>query len=149
MSTLSLTIRESLRYRGHSGQWSWLAHRISGLGILAFLSVHVWETAMATYNPAFYNWIVTVFKNPFFGVGEIFLVGAVLYHAFNGIRITLLDFKPEWWQYQAKTAKFVWALFLIIFIPLSIYLFIGIGNYCTELAEAGSSCWAFPAFPGQ
>ncbi|HID50809.1 MAG TPA: hypothetical protein EYP41_02075, partial [Anaerolineae bacterium] len=60
MSTLSLTIRESLRYRGHSGQWSWLAHRISGLGILAFLSVHVWETAMATYNPAFYNWIVTV-----------------------------------------------------------------------------------------
>ena len=148
MSTLSLTIRESLRYRGHSGQWSWLAHRISGLGILAFLSIHVWETAMANYNPAFYDWIVTVFKNPFFGVGEIFLVGAVLYHAFNGIRITILDFKPEWWKYQAKTAKFAWALFLIIFIPLGIYLFLAIGTYCTELAGAGSSCWAIPPFPG-
>jgi len=148
MSTLSLTIRESLRYRGHSGQWSWLAHRISGLGILAFLSIHVWETAMANYNPAIYDWIVTVFKIPVFGVGEIFLVGTVLYHAFNGIRITILDVKPEWWKHQAKTAKFAWALFLIIFVPLGIYLFLAIGTYCTELAEAGSSCWAFPPFPG-
>jgi len=148
MSTLSLTIRESLRYRGYSGQWSWLAHRISGLGILAFLAVHVWETAMATYNPAFYDWIVDVFKIPIFSVGEILLVGAVFYHAFNGIRITILDFKPEWWKYQAKSARFTWALFLIIYIPLAIYLFLAIGTYCNELAEAGRSCWAIPPYPG-
>lgn len=148
MSTLSLTLRESVRYRGRSGQISWMAHRLAGLGILAFLVIHVWEGTLANFNPAMYEWVITIFKIPLFGVGEIVLVGAVLYHAFNGIRVTILDFKPEWWKYQAKTAMFVWALFLIIFIPLSIYLFVGIGGYCSELAAEGASCWAIPPFPG-
>ncbi len=148
MSTLSLTIRESFRYRGHSGQFSWMAHRLAGLGILAFLVIHVWEGTLANFNPPMYTWVITLFKNPLFGAGEILLVGAVLYHAFNGIRITILDYKPEWWKYQAKTAIFVWALFLIIFIPLSIYLFIEIGTYCSELAAEGASCWTIPPFPG-
>ena len=47
MSSLILTVRESIRYRGRSGQYSWLAHRISGLAILFFLVIHVWDTANA------------------------------------------------------------------------------------------------------
>ncbi|MFQ5420129.1 MAG: succinate dehydrogenase, cytochrome b556 subunit, partial [Anaerolineae bacterium] len=94
MSNLVLTVRESVRYRGRGGHWSWIAHRLSGLGIIAFLVIHIWETAMANYNPKIYEWAIAVFKHPLLGVGEIVLMGAVLYHAFNGIRITILDFQP-------------------------------------------------------
>ena len=47
-------------------------------------------------------------------------MAAVLYHAMNGFRITLLDFKPEWWIYQKRSATIVWVLFFAIFIPISI-----------------------------
>jgi succinate dehydrogenase / fumarate reductase, cytochrome b subunit len=108
MSSFILTVRESIRYRGRSGHYSWLAHRVSGLGILAYLIIHVWETANATFAPDVYRWSLEVFKHPLFGVGEIFLIGALLFHALNGLRIALLDFKPEWWRHQRSSALVVW-----------------------------------------
>lgn len=143
MSTFMLTLREGVRYRGRSGHWSWIAHRLSGLAILSFLVIHVWDTANANYSPAVYEWSVELFKHPLFGIGEIGVMGAVLYHAFNGIRITLLDFKPEWWKYQHKSAMIVWGLFLITFIPIGLYMLIGIIDHCSH----GSACWAIPPFP--
>ena len=143
MSTLVLTIRESARYRGRSGHLSWIAHRISGLAILLFLVIHVWETANAYFYPELYAWSIAVFKYPPIAIGEIPLVGAVFYHAFNGTRISILDFKPEWWKYQQKTALIVWVLFAIIFIPIALFMLNEIVAHCGEL---GSACWHFPTF---
>lgn len=143
MTSFITTVRDTVRYRGRSGQWSWLAHRVSGLAILGFLVMHVWDTANAHFYPELYAWSLEVFKHPFFAVGEIFLMAAVLYHAFNGIRITLLDFKPEWWRYQQRSAVIVWVLFLVIFVPIGIYMF---SEFISRCSEAGAAaCWAFPA----
>lgn len=147
MSSFFLTVRESIRYRGRSGHYSWLAHRISGLGILAYLVVHVWETANATFAPAVYEWSLALFKHPLFGLGEIFLMAALLFHAFNGLRIALLDFKPQWWRYQRPTALLVWGLFALAFVPLGIYMLVGIVGYCGETTAWGSSCWGLPPYP--
>ena len=141
MSTLVLTIRESIRYRGRSGHWSWIAHRISGLAILLFLFIHVWETANVYWKPELYAWSIAVFKYPPIAVCGIPLVGAVFYHAFNGVRITLLDFKPEWWKYQQKSATIVWVLFAIVFIPIGLYMFSEIFSHCQSI---GAACWQFP-----
>ena len=73
-------------------------------------------------------------------------MAAVLYHAFNGIRITILDFKPEWWMHQQRSATIVWVIFFVLFIPIGIYMFSGIVGHCTELAAEGSTCWQIPAF---
>lgn len=145
MSSLILTLRESVRYRGHSGHWSWVAHRISGLAILLFLTIHVWDTANAHFYPELYEWSLALFKTPLFGLGEIGVMAAVLYHAFNGIRITLLDFKPEWWKYQQASATISWALFFVVFIPIGIFMFSGLLGHCSELAAEGASCWTLPA----
>ena len=143
-STLRLTIREAIRYRGLWGHWSWIAHRISGLAILTFLIVHVWDTANATFWPEAYSYTVEVFKWFPFSVGEIALMAAVLYHAFNGIRITLLDYKPEWWEYQQQSAMLVWGLFAVTYIPIAILMFSRTLEHCSTLAAEGGSCWAFP-----
>ena len=39
MSTnnLGLTLEQSVKYQGRFGQWAWIFHRISGLGVLLFL----------------------------------------------------------------------------------------------------------------
>ena len=144
ISGLRTTLVEGVRYRGNIGHWSWVAHRLTGLGILGFLTIHVWDTANATFAPHIYAWSIDVFKHPFFGVGEVAILGAVLYHAFNGLRITLLDFRPDWWHYQDRSARWVWAAFIIIFAPLGIYLLISIFTHCVDIANAGGSCWVLP-----
>lgn len=144
ISGLRTTLVEGVRYRGNIGHWSWVAHRLSGLGILGFLTIHVWDTANASFAPDVYSWTIDVFKHPFFGIGEIAVFGAVLYHAFNGIRITALDFKPEWWKHQVRSAYISWALFLLLFVPLAVYLLVGTVTHCQELAAEGASCWTLP-----
>lgn len=147
MSTFIPTLRESIRYRGRLGHYSWMAHRLSGLGILTYLIIHVWDTANATFAPQVYDWTVTLFKHPLFGFGEIMLMAALLFHAFNGLRIALLDFKPEWWAYQESSALLVWGLFAITFLPLAVYMLSGIINHCAEPPAWGASCWSLPPYP--
>lgn len=152
LANLQSTLTESLRYRGRSGHYSWLAHRLSGLGILAFLVIHAWDGGNLYYAPHLWAWSVNVFKQPLFGVGEIAIFLAVIYHAFNGIRITILDFKPEWWHMQARSATIVWVLFALIAIPATIYLGLGIVESCQHApvwewagqTVTGNSCWSFP-----
>ena len=74
-SSLGLTLREAVRYRGLWGHWSWIAHRLSGVGILLFLIIHVWDTANATFWPEAYSYTVELFKWLPFSIGEIGLGG--------------------------------------------------------------------------
>jgi succinate dehydrogenase / fumarate reductase cytochrome b subunit len=145
MASLALTLREAVRYRGRSGQISWIAHRISGLAILAFLVIHVWDTANAFFAPNIYAWSLALFKNPVFALGEVGVMAAILYHAMNGFRITILDFKPEWWIYQQRTAVVMWVLFFAVFLPISLLMLSGLYAHCGEMAAVGSSCWRIPS----
>ncbi|MEW5987499.1 MAG: succinate dehydrogenase, cytochrome b556 subunit [Chloroflexota bacterium] len=144
MSSFTSTVRETVRYRGRWGHWSWVAHRVSGLAVLSFLIIHVWDTANATFAPATYAYTVELFKWFPFSVGEIFLMAAVLYHAFNGIRVTILDFKPELWKHQQQSSLMVWLLFFVVFIPIGLFMFSRTLGHCRELAAVGASCWTFP-----
>lgn len=106
-------------YRGREGMWSWVAHRISGIAIFFFLLVHVLDTAMVRVSPETYNAIMQIYKNPIMGLGEAGLVAAILYHAFNGIRIILVDF----WSGGTKNHKamlwgvlILWAIFMAGFL---------------------------------
>jgi len=113
-----------------------VAHRISGLAILLFLTIHVWDTANAHFYPHLYEWFVDIFKWPPIAIGEIPLMAAVLYHAFNGIRISILDFKPELWKHQQRSTQITWGLFLIIFIPIAIVMFITMVQHWQHMGDA-------------
>ena len=147
MSSFLLTVRESIRYRGRLGHYSWLAHRISGLAILTYLIIHVWDTANANFNPQLYRWALDLFKHPLFGFGEIMLMAALLYHAYNGLRITVLDFKPELWLHKETSALIVWIVFFVTFLPIGVYMFAGIIEHCSGPTAWGGSCWTIPPLP--
>ena len=67
--------------------WSWVAHRVTGVLIFFFLFAHVLDTALVRVSPEDYNTVIDTYKNPIVGVLEVGLVAAVLFHAFNGLRI--------------------------------------------------------------
>lgn len=81
-------------YRGNEGMWSWVLHRISGIGIYFFLLVHVLDTSLIRVSPEAYNAVIATYKNPIMGLGEVALVGAVVFHALNGLRIIAVDAFP-------------------------------------------------------
>ena len=89
-------------YRGREGQWAWLLHRVTGVGIILFLFAHVVDTAVIGWGPEAYNRVLSVYHNPGVQLLELVLVGMVIYHAINGIRIMLLDFWPKASLYQAR-----------------------------------------------
>ncbi|MBN1966667.1 MAG: succinate dehydrogenase, cytochrome b556 subunit [Anaerolineae bacterium] len=123
MTSLVTTVTETLRYRGKLGQWSWAFHRVSGLGVLLFLVIHVIDTSWVYFFPELYEGAIRIYQTPLFTLGEFALVAAVVYHAFNGLRIVLFDYKPEWWQYQARAAQIVFLASAVVLVPVFVLMF--------------------------
>lgn len=109
-------------YRGGTGQWAWILHRLSGVGILLFLLVHILDTGLIAFGPRVYDRVVALYRLPLFRVGEVGLAAAVLYHALNGIRITLVDFFPEWGVHQRRLFFGVIGLFVSLFVPAAYWM---------------------------
>ena len=117
MTTLVTTVTETLRYRGKLGQWSWVLHRLAGLGTLLFLILHVIDTSWAAFYPNDYAQAIREYQSPLFTIGEFILIACVVYHAFNGLRVILFDYKPEWWSYQQRAGNFVFLATIVVLAP--------------------------------
>lgn len=87
-------------YRGTEGMWSWVLHRVTGMLLFLFLLVHVLDTSLVRISPEVYNEVIGAYKTPIMGLGEAGLVAALAFHAFNGIRIILVDFLAKGPRYQ-------------------------------------------------
>lgn len=99
--TTSRTPRGTL-YRGNEGMWSWVLHRVTGVAIFFFLLVHVLDTALIRVAPDAYDAVMSTYKNPIMGIGETVLVAAIVYHAFNGLRIIAVDIWPWATRHQRQ-----------------------------------------------
>ncbi len=106
-------------YRGREGQWSWLAHRVTGVGIILFLFAHVVDTALVGWGPNAYNRVVAVYHNPFVRLLELALVGMVIYHALNGVRIMVIDFWPRANDFNRQMIYGTTLLFGLGMIPIT------------------------------
>ena len=107
-------------YRGREGMWSWVLHRVTGVAIFFFLLVHVLDTALVRVSPEAYNAVIGTYQTPIMGLGETALVAAIVYHAFNGIRIILIDFWSKGVKYQKLMFWIViglWVITMLGFAP--------------------------------
>lgn len=121
MAALVASIYRGISYRGAEGQWAWILHRASGLGIVLFLYMHIVSIFIAAIGPGPYEWVhATLYTSPPAKVLEIFLGFGVLYHAFNGMRIIIIDFFPALGQYQRTIVRIELALVVIVLVPFAI-----------------------------
>jgi succinate dehydrogenase / fumarate reductase cytochrome b subunit len=107
-------------YRGREGMWSWVLHRITGVGIFFFLLVHILDTSLIRLSPEAYNAVIGVYKTPIMGLGEVALVAAIGLHALNGLRIIAIDFTGFGPRHQRAMFWIVivlWLLLLAGFVP--------------------------------
>jgi succinate dehydrogenase / fumarate reductase, cytochrome b subunit len=97
-------------YKGREGQWAFFLHRISGLAILAYLLIHTISIGSVILGEETYMAIHHAYENLFFRFGLIGVSGAVAYHAFNGLRIILMDFTTFGVNFQRQLWYVVLAL---------------------------------------
>lgn len=112
-----LSERVGTYYRGGRGQWSWALHRITGVGVILFLFVHIADTALVAAGPEIYNRVVRAYHAPVIRLLEIGLAAMVLFHALNGLRIILIDFFPRLADHHKVLFNFVVALYLVLMAP--------------------------------
>jgi len=119
MSTLKVPLEGSLTYRGREGQWAYLLHRLTGLGTLLFLTIHILDTSTVYFLPDLYEHAIAIYRLTPFMLGEIVLVFCVLYHGVNGLRVALFDLRPELWSEARQRSSFWWtiALSLAFWLP--------------------------------
>ena len=124
MRTLFITIRDTLRYKGREGQWLWVLHRISGLGVLFYLIIHVYDMSLAFFDVPVHEQMIALFKTPVFSVLELVLGALLIFHAINGVRVALLDLRPDLWTKQQLATRIALLITIVLLAPTLIIMII-------------------------
>lgn len=109
-------------YNGDTGQYAWLFHRMTGIGVLFFLLVHVIDIMLIGLGRDVYDHAVSFYGKWYIIPMEILLVGAVIYHALNGLRIVAIDF---WSEGTRRERQMFWVALIgaaVLTIPSAIII---------------------------
>jgi succinate dehydrogenase / fumarate reductase, cytochrome b subunit len=106
-------LKQGLRYKGGGPMLVWVLHRISGIGIALFVGLHI----LASFSSQMYGWdlaksVNALYESPAF---QIMVFFCALFHAINGLRITILDLWPKLIEYQREAIWVEWAVFIPVF----------------------------------
>jgi succinate dehydrogenase / fumarate reductase cytochrome b subunit len=105
----NVSLGTGLGYRGGGPMLTFVLHRIGGLGMAIFITMHILASFLGGKTGVFLN---TVYENWLF---QIFIFFCVLFHAINGLRITIVDLFPKLLVHQREAIWVEWAVFLPLF----------------------------------
>ena len=72
-------------------RYLYLGHRLSGLGLLAYMVLHIIETANRIRGEEAWAGLMALFASPPFKVIEYLLFAMAVFHALNGVRLMLTE----------------------------------------------------------
>jgi succinate dehydrogenase cytochrome b subunit len=111
-----------------TGFISFMFRRISGIVLVLYLFTHMWVIGSVNAGPEVFNARLELVQTPFFRLMEVLLLTAVVYHAFDGIRILIVDFFHVT-EYRKSLFYAMFAMFIIISIaggiPLILFMLEG------------------------
>ena len=115
-------------------RYLYLLHRITGLGLILFVIVHlIMTTVFRIQGQDIWESTMTLLHNPWFRFGEYLVVVAFSYHALNGLRLIIQELgfglgKPAPAIYPYKDSlrkKRPWtiAMIAVVTILAAVFLF--------------------------
>ena len=105
----NVSLATGLRYKGQGPMLTFVLHRIGGIGIAVFVGIHILASFVGgdvgkLLNDIYTNWLF-----------QIVVFFCALFHAINGLRITILDLFPKLIEHQREAIWVEWAVFLPIY----------------------------------
>jgi succinate dehydrogenase / fumarate reductase, cytochrome b subunit len=114
MNSKSYNNRLGLKGWLYAGRYSferylYLGHRVSGLGLIAYMVLHIVETANRMRGEEAWADLMALFASPPFRVVEYLLFALAVFHAMNGTRLLLVELgfflgKPQEPVYPYKSS---------------------------------------------
>jgi succinate dehydrogenase / fumarate reductase cytochrome b subunit len=113
---------KGVTYRGGGPMLTFLLHRITALGIILFVGIHILASfsMQQLIGDSVGTAINIVYESWWF---QIFVVFCVIFHTFNGLRITILDLFPKLLKFQREAIWLQWAIFIPLYALTVFVLF--------------------------
>jgi succinate dehydrogenase cytochrome b subunit len=108
-------------YRGKSGQWAFVGHRVSGFLVFFFLLLHIVDVSLAS-RPHLYDEVHAVYGNVLLRAFECGLLFALLFHSLNGLRVVIIDFFPRAVSRERRLLWGVLGLTIVAGVPGSLVI---------------------------
>ncbi len=106
---------KGMLYHGGGPMLVWLFHRISGLGMIIFVSMHVLASFFTYVVATGSNFVLEINKIYESWPFQLFIYFCVIFHVMNGLRIILMDLWPQFLKYQREAIWLEWGFFLPIY----------------------------------
>ena len=98
-------------YKGRSGQWAFVMHRITGFLVFFFLLLHIVDVSLINvHGGQTYNEVHRLYGNILLRLFEVGLLFGLVYHSLNGLRIVMIDFYPG----AVRNQKNLWSIVLAL-----------------------------------
>ncbi|MCJ7718030.1 MAG: hypothetical protein MUO54_16125, partial [Anaerolineales bacterium] len=109
------------KYKGGGPMIAWVLHRISGLGIILFVALHVIASFLTQQLGSDLGISINIiYESIYF---QLFIVFCAIFHGVNGFRIILLDIWPRLIRYQKESTWLEWFVILPLYV-LTAYIMI-------------------------
>ena len=95
----------ALRYKGQGPMLTYILHRLGGSALFVFFTLYVLVLAGVEA-------VEVVFGNPLF---QFVILALGLFHAVNGLRITILDLWPRLLEHQRGIIQAEWVVLLLVY----------------------------------
>lgn len=104
---------EGLRYKGGGPMLAWILHRISGLAMIIFVSLHVVAAFLTQQMGSDLGITLNIiYQSLYF---QLFVFFCVIFHTVNGLRIILLDIWPKLIRYQKESTWLEWFIIIPVY----------------------------------
>ena len=119
----NVSLATGLKYKGQGPMLTFVLHRIGGLGMAIFLTVNMLSSFFGGSIGQFFN---DIYMHWAF---QLFIFFCVLFHAINGLRITILDLWPSQLVHLREAIWIEWAVFIPVY-SLAVFVIIrnGLGG---------------------
>ena len=103
-----------VKYKGGGPMLSWALHRISGLGIIIFVALHVIASFLTQQMGSDLGISINIiYESIYF---QLFIVFCAIFHGINGFRIIVLDIWPRLIRYQKEATWLEWFVILPLYL---------------------------------
>lgn len=105
----NVSLATGLKYKGQGPMLTFVLHRLGGLGMAIFITIHILASFIGGEIGGFFN---SIYEHWLFQIVIFFFV---LFHAINGLRITILDLWPNLLSHLREAVWIEWAVFIPIY----------------------------------
>ena len=85
--TGTIGLLTNLRY--NLERYFYILHRITGVGLVAYLILHIFVTGTRLYGEEAYEFTHTITANPIADIGLFIVMAGLIFHGVNGIRLII------------------------------------------------------------